>query len=239
MSKRLGIALVFVIGLAFVVFLYFRNGSSLKNILGDKRITEGVIEYEVSYPKFDPSNMLISGMPDKAYLRFKNNDMSNDMSGMMGLINISFISNHSNKSVIQALTLLNKKYVSDVNNGALEKMNGSYIESIQPGTHTKNIAGFKCKEAIVKLKAGQTIHIFYTKDIGIKDPNWSNPYHGIDGVLMDFQVEKYGIIMAIKAKTVRAEDINDSVFQVDTNDHKKIPLSELEKMLDELNPSSE
>src|ERR1051326_8642981 len=66
-------------------FLYFYKGGELfKKMLGGKDISEGVIEYDITYPKLDPNNMMVSGLPNKAYLRFKNNNMVNDMSGMMG-----------------------------------------------------------------------------------------------------------------------------------------------------------
>ena len=44
--------------------------------------------------------------------------------------------------------------------------------------------------------------------------------------------------MALKAKSVHAEKVDDAVFKIDTSEHKKIPFEELEKMLNELNPSS-
>ena len=190
MGKRLLISFLFLLVITGVLFFYFRSGSSLKNMLGGKNINEGVIEYEISYPKLDPKSMVIAGMPDKAYLRFKNNTISNDMSGMMGLISIAYISNPANKSVEQTLTLINKKYVSDISTNDLKKLNESYVESIEQGTQIKEIAGYKCKEAIVKLKDGETTHVYYTNDIDIENPNWSNPFSKIDGVLMDFQMER-------------------------------------------------
>lgn len=208
----------------------------LKN-LGGKKIAEGVIEYDITYPKLDPNNMMVSGLPNKAYLRFKNNNMVNDMSGMMGLISITYISKQSDKSVAQTLTLINKKYVSDIPADKVKSMNDEYIKSVDQGKHTQTIAGFKCKEAIATLKNGETIHAFYTNDIGISNPNWSNPYNKIDGVMMDFEMERYGLAMHLKAKQVLAQKIDDSAFSVSDGDYKKISFDELEKILVELNPS--
>jgi hypothetical protein len=104
---------------------------------------------------------------------------------------------------------------------------------------SKEIAGFKCKEAKVKLVGGEEVKVFYTNDIGINHPNWSNPYNKIDGVLMDFQMERYGIVMHLIAKSVLAQKVEDEAFQVpaDSTEYKKIIFSELEKILQELNPS--
>lgn len=237
MRKRLlFIFLILLVGTG--AFLYFyKDGELFRKILGGKNIREGVIEYDITYPKLDPNNMMVSGLPNKAYLRFKNNNTVNDMSGMMGLISITYIAELSNKSVAQTLTLINKKYVSDISSDEMQHLNDSYLNKIEPGKNIQNIAGFNCKEAIISLQNGETIHVYYTNDIGIMNPNWSNPYTKIDGVLMDFQMERYGIAMHLKAKQVLVQKIDDSAFQI-SDDHKKIPFSELEKILQELNPVS-
>ena len=159
------------------------------------------------------------------------------MSGMMGLISITYIAKQD-KSVAQTLTLINKKYVSDISADDLTHLNDSYLDKIVQGKNTQNIAGFNCKEAIVSLKNGETIHVYYTNDIGITDPNWSNPYSKIDGVLMEFEMERYGVAMHLKAMTVVAQKIEDNAFDVSESDYKKIPFNKLEKILQELNPVS-
>lgn len=206
-------------------------------VLGGKDISEGVIEYDITYPKFDPDNMMVSGLPNKAYLRFKNNNTVNDMSGMMGLICITYISNQTKKSVQQTLILISNKYVSDISADEMKKINEAYITNVEQGKNSQQIAGYKCDEAIVSLRNGETIHVYYTKDIAITNPNWTNPYNQLDGVLMDFQLERYGIVMHLRAKQVLAQKIDDSVFTI-PSDYKKISFAELEKILRELNPVS-
>jgi hypothetical protein len=231
----ISVILLFGIGL----FLYLYKYTSMFDKLGGKDITEGVIEYDITYPKLDPNSMMASGMPSKAYLRFKNNNTSNDMSGMMGLISITYISNTTKKTVEQRLTLINKKYASEINTDDLKKLNDSYVSAVEESKNEKQIAGYKCKEAVVKLNDGAQAKVYYTNDIGIENPNWSNPYSKIDGVLMDFQMERYGIVMHLKAKSVLAQKIDDATFSTpaDSTEYKITPFSELEKILQELNPS--
>ena len=223
--------------IAVIVFFFIKNGGDLSHMIG-KDISEGVIEYDITYPKINPNSMMLQGMPNKAYLRFKNNDMVNDMSGMMGLISIVYIAKQSPQSVMQTLTLINKKYASDISLEEMNKINGDYVTKIEKGKNTKEIAGYKCKEAIVTLYNGDQVNVFYTKDIAIKNPNWSNPYNQIEGVLMDFQMERYGLIMHLKAKQVTAQPIDDSAFTI-TDEYQKVSFAELDKMLMELNPSGD
>lgn len=237
-KKIIIISLVLVAGIG--VALYLLSGSAMFSLLGGKGISEGVIEYDISYPKLDPNSMMVSGMPNKAYLRFKNNNMSNDMSGMMGLISITYISNLKNQAVEQRLTLINNKYSSEISADDLKRLNDSYVSSVDDGGKDSTIAGYKCKEAIVKLLDGDTLKVYYTNEIDINNPNWSNPYGKIDGVLMDFQMERYGVAMHLRAKSVLAQKMDDEVFRLpaDTSEYKKIVFSELEKILQELNPGS-
>lgn len=238
MKRAVYILLILLIIIGSGTFFYFYKGGDLfHKIIRGKSIKEGVVEYDITYPKVDPNSMMVSGLPSKAFLRFKNDNMVNDMSGMMGLISITYISNQTTQKVAQTLTLINKKYVADISSEELKKMNDSFLTGIESGKTTKEIAGFKCKEAIVKLQSGDTLHVYYTTDIGIKHPNWSNPYSKIDGVLMDFQMERYGLAMRLRAKSVLEQKIEDNAFSI-PDDHKKVPFSELEKILQELNPAS-
>ncbi|TAL63360.1 MAG: hypothetical protein EPN85_00255 [Bacteroidetes bacterium] len=224
--------IIFIFALVLIgagIFFYlYRGGELFEKMLVWKNVTEGVIEYEVTYPKLDPNSMIAAALPDKAYMRFKNNNMITEMSAMM--FNISYISNQSNKSVAQTFTLFSKKNVSDISAADMKKLNGSYLSSIEEGTHTRQIAGFTCKEVIAKLQTGESIRVYYTNDIGINNPNWSNPYTKIDGVLMDFQLESYGLSMHLKAKTLLPQKIEDSAFDIPA-DQQKIPFAELEAML--------
>lgn len=206
---------------------------------GSSGLSEGIIEYEITYPKMDPNNMMVNGLPSRAYLRFKDNNMSNDMSGMMGLISITYISNAQNKGVEQRLTLFNNKYASTISPADLEKMNSSYVVSVEDGKKTAEIAKFKCKESIVKLANGEKISVYSTNDISIENPNWSNPYKQIDGVLMDFEMEKYGVVMHLKATSVLSQKVEDEAFTIpaDSSEYKIIDIHALEDIMRELNPA--
>ena len=240
MRKRLVLIFIILLVLGGAFFYLYKHGMLSSKMLGGKDISEGVIEYDITYPKLDPNSMMVSGMPNKAYLRFKDNNTSNDMSGMMGLISITYITNSKKKAVEQRLTLINKKYASTIPADDLKRLNDSYVSSVEEGSNVVQIAGYKCKEAVVKLTDGKETKVYYTNDIGIANPNWSNPYSKIDGVLMDFQMERYGVAMHLKAKSVLAQKIDDVTFQLpaDSVEYKKIVFSELEKILQDLNPAS-
>ena len=53
---------------------------------------------------------------------------------------------------------------------------------------------------------------------------------------MDFQMERYGVAMHLRAKSVLAQKVNDAVFTLpaDSTEYKMIPFPELEKILETL-----
>ncbi|MEO5642196.1 MAG: hypothetical protein ABIQ40_10870, partial [Bacteroidia bacterium] len=100
------------------------------------------------------------------------------------------------------------------------------------GIKTKDIAGYSCKNAILKFKDGSpSYEVWFTKDISIKDPNWANAYYKIDGVLMDYRLKKYGLELHFTATSVSEAKIDDSYFTIPA-DFEPVKNSELEKMFE-------
>lgn len=201
------------------------------------KVNEGTVEYDISYPALDPNSIVLAGMPNKAYYKFKNNNSITEMEGMMGLITITFVSDYKKKTITQKVNLVQKKYASVLDEKKIDEMNKSFtVKEMKLLSGTKEIAGKKCKKAEATLGNGEKIIVFYTNEISVKDPNWNNPYKEIDGVLMEFQIERYGIVMNLTAKTVTKEAVNDKEFLTSFDEYKKIPAEKLDNMLRELNP---
>lgn len=199
------------------------------------RTTEGVIEYEVTYPDIKEKNMMVAGLPDKATYKFKDNNSVIVLSGMMGLLQMCYIANGESKEIKQTLNLIDKKYVSTISQDQLNSINSEYVKSITEAEGTKEIIGYKCKKAKAVLTDGTEIEVYYTTDLGNDDINWGNPYRGLKGTLMEFQLKKYGITMRLSATKVVQEKVEDAVFTV-PSDFKKIHIKEQDKILEELNP---
>ena len=201
------------------------------------KVVEGRIEYDVTYPGLDPNNMMAAGLPDKATYKFQNLSTITEFSGMMGLIHISYISNGEKKTAKQTLNLIDKKYVSNLSLKQVNDVNKEFVKDIKLIDGNKEIAGYKCKKANVTLNDGTTIEAWYTTEIGMDSINWCNPYTIIKGVMMEFQMVKYGVTMKLVAKSVTKEAIADKDFEVPA-DFKVIDIGEQNKILEDLNPVS-
>src|ERR1035437_6465476 len=161
--------------------------------------------------------------PSKMTVKFKNNLSSAEMSAGMGLFSTSFIADPQKKSLIQLVKLLNKKFSMVLNETDLKKENELFNLEIIPSKETKMIAGYKCEKATVHYKTGNfpDFAIYYTRDLNIKNSNFANPFYMIDGVLMEYQMTKFGLEMKFTATCVKKDDIDDSVFQL-PSDYKQI-----------------
>ena len=75
--------------------------------------------------------------------------------------------------------------------------------------------------------------IFYTTELKIDNPNFATPFHMIDGVLMEYQMKKFGLEMKFTAKSVKKEDIEDSIFELPV-EYKAVSLEEMNTLFEQL-----
>lgn len=205
MKKRL-VGLI-AITYAFILFL----GGCRQ--LDEKYISEGSIEFDAEV--VDPNSFMASFAPKKMTVNFKNNKSCAEMSALMGVFTTSFISDPKTKTLTQLVQFGNKKFAHIKNGNDLNKDNELFNVEIIPTDSTKIIAGYKCKKAIVHYKGGDfpDYDIYYTQELNIEHPNFANLYHMVDGVLMDYQIKKFGLEMRFTAKSVKKDNIDDAIFE--------------------------
>ena len=99
----------------------------------------------------------------------------------------------------------------------------------------KNIAGYDCNHALAVFpNSVDTVEIYYTDQLDIKNPNSNNPYRNINGVLLQFSVKLAGINMMFKAKRVIGVEIDMKNFDIPTG-YKEVSKEEMEKIVNEYN----
>ncbi len=217
------------------IFFFLAVGAALlhgcKGGLFDHRISEGVIEYEVTYPNISPDDMLAGLMPTSMTMKFKNNQFNAELSAGMGMFRTNFISNSNDYFLINSVKLINKKYSTRLDMNAVNKLNEKYNKFfISKLDEKKEIAGYNCKKALVVFDdvANESFYVYYTDEINLRNPNWSNIFKEIDGVLLEYQMERYGILMKFTAKSVSNTKVDDSEFHL-SNDYENLTLNDLEK----------
>ena len=213
----------------FSLFLIGCGGKSTEK-------SEGIISYKVTYPKMDKSNFMFEFMPKKMELVFKNDKYITNLSAGMGLFKTSFLVDKDENEFSQLVKLVDKKYKLTLKDEKVEeslKQLPSF--TIENTDETKKILGYNCKKAIITINDGSNdaFTVFYTNQINIESPNWCNQFKEIDGVMLEYQYEKYDVCMRFSANEIKFKKIDDSEFEID---EKYIELSEadLDKEMQEI-----
>jgi GLPGLI family protein len=194
-----------------------------------KVVSEGIIEFEAS--AVDPNNPMADLAPNKMVVKFKDHKSVAEMSAGMGLLTMSFVSDYNNKTVTQLVKLLNKKYASIANADEIQKeIAGSKLKVLKTN-ETKLIAGYRCKKATISYEDNSQppFDVYYTDEIELEKPNWSNEYNEIDGVLMEYQLKRYNLELRFTARRVAKSTVEDSDFET-PGDYKVISQKELDDL---------
>ena len=198
-----------------------------------KSISEGVIEFEITYPETDAGDLMASLLPSEMTLKFKDNKTIGELSSM-GIFKTSLIAYPDSKKVAQLVKIMTKKYVLMLDSTEVKDLYSELPEmTIHFVDETKEIAGYKCKKAIITFKNNikDEFSVYYTNDIEIKNSNWYTPFYEIDGVLLEYQVRKYNIEMRLTATRVTNSTVDDSEFEIPP-DYNKITQEEMNQIFE-------
>lgn len=195
----------------------------------DKEVSEGYIEFEAA--AVDPNNPMADLAPSKMIVKFKDHKSVAEMSAGMGLLTISFVSDYNTKTFTQLVKLLNKKYASVANADEIQREISDSKIKIQKTNETKLIAGYRCKKAVISFEDNSQppFDVYYTDEIELEKPNWSNEFSEIDGVLMEYQLKRYNLELRFTAHKVVKSNIEDSDFET-PGDYKVISQKELDDL---------
>jgi hypothetical protein len=213
------------------LFLLLATACKPKN---EHFISEGEIEFDAI--AMDKDNPMASLAPDKMTIKFKDDKICFEMNAGMGLFTTSFISDPPKKSITQLVKFLNKKFMLTQTTEDVIKENQSCGIEVIPTKETKLIAGYLCKKVKIKPRnKNETEYaIYYTDELDVKKPNFINCYNMIDGVLMEYQMKKFGLEMKFTAQKVKSIEIDSKVFEIPP-DYKKISEKEMKAFFNDLN----
>jgi hypothetical protein len=217
-----------IIALFFLVFI--SSGFGFRSFSDTDKLKEGFIEFDCTPVDTTLRNSIT--IPDKMVMKFKNNYSSTEEEAGLGLAKMKFIADPVKKEFLTAIFFFEKKK-SILDTAGIRQTN-YYLPDydVEYGNKTKEISGYECRNAILKFKNGDpSYEVWFTKEIGIENPNWANAYYKIDGVLLDYRLKKFGLDLHFSATTVSSAKIDDSYFTVPT-EYETITNAELEKMFD-------
>jgi len=194
--------------------------------------SEGFIEYEISYVDFDKQSNSVSLMPQTMVMYFKDHLMVSKIESIFSFFTFSQLYQLEKGETTLLLKIMDKKFkFSSVNPQEILQFSDFKQMKIDRQGLTKQIAGFKCKKALAyPTKGAPPIEVYYTDEIKIEEPNKSNPYREIGGMLMQFEIKMNNIHMRLKASKVRFGKVAEKEFSVPA-EFKAVSVDEMKKQL--------
>ena len=206
--------------------------------------SEGVIEYEVSYPYMESGGLMAAAMPNKMVMKFKENRYTSNLEAGWGWVKIGFIADNQQRKLQNILKVASEKLAVNLDETETRQLIQDFPEmTIIKTGGIDTIAGYPCKEAIAIYNEASLpdITLYYTDAIDLVDPNWCNQFHEIDGVLLAYEVERYNMRMRFRAVSVEATSVDETEFSI-PEDYKLVDSETMEQKLYEtlgqFNPSS-
>ncbi|MCX6282860.1 MAG: hypothetical protein NTW31_01275, partial [Bacteroidetes bacterium] len=193
---------------------------------------EGVISYSISFPNSTLPADQLAMFPKESIVSVKGNNSRNESTSAMG--NMIEITNYDKKFTVTLLDMMGKKLAIKKTLEEITNDLGKQPKpSIQVTSETRDIAGYKCKKAIITLeKDGKksSFDVWYTSELGGKESNFGNPlYQDIDGMLMEFSFQERTLTMKYSVAKVEKKALSDSIFEIPA-DFKLTTQEELKSM---------
>jgi len=221
--------------LAFGALLGLLSNSCSSDLLNQK-VTEGVIEYALSFPEYDPNGLMANMLPDKTTLAFTNGRQVAELSAGMGVFKTSMVADNEHKQLDYHLSVMSKKMVANLHPRDLHLFNADCEPlTILYTDQLDTLAGYPCKKAIA-MYAGidqPEIELWYTDGIEVPDANWFGPYSEIPGVLLRYELVQYGMRMRLDATAVRPGPVDLTKFAA-RQDYQNVAPEVLHKELEEV-----
>lgn len=222
-----------IFNLLAIIFIATTLG--LTSCSGDEEITQGEIEFDIIYPYYQGSGLMASMLPEKMTMVFKDGVYKTEVA-KGSIFKTTFIIDCNKKTVTNLFQFGTRKYYAVMNEKAVKKMLGKEpIPQYLDSNDGDSLAGFLCKKTVAYYEELEQpdVAIYSTNDIKISNSNWWTPFHEIEGVLLEYEVERFNFRMRFSATNVTQREVEDSEFDIPSN-YKKVSIEKIEKELKEV-----
>lgn len=202
---------------------------------GKGKIESGEIEYEITYPYNNVSNLMQMMLPKKMTVVFKGSKMiATIKKGKMFTTQI--VSDENAKSLEMRLD-----FGSDVLKTFLTPEDVKDLIASQPHYTFSDVAsgdslvGCSTKNYIVDCKS-DTLDPFesvFTTDFTTQNAAWFTSYSEIPGMPLNYLIDRYGVIMQVNAVSFTPREVKDKEFEP-TEDYEEVPYKKYDKKVQDL-----
>lgn len=202
-----------------VMILIITACSQISNNVFDAKPSEGVIKYKISFPEVSDESITATLLPDQMTYAFTPTSFASNFETAGGVFRNKIVANRDTRTVDHQLKVFRKKIQTKMAETDVMQMLAEYPKAAVINTNqTDTIAGYFCKKALIVFEDMdmREIEVYYTTQIEMDSPNWCTQYHEIDGVLMAYEIEEFGIRMRLEAEEVKTPLQDTELLQAET-----------------------
>jgi hypothetical protein len=211
-----------------------QEGTKEKNPDKADEVVSGMIQYDIEYPVLfgnEDDNLIRMFLPKKMEFTYKEDLFKTEIKNGK-IFGTSFIGNSSNEEMMAGTNFFDaKNNCNFTKDDKVEYMNSQPDYNIELTDKTKTILGFESKHALaINKNTSDTIDLYYSNEFEIKSPNWFTAFYEIDGVLLEYEIERYGLKMRFTASKIEELD-STAKFNYPT-DFKELTFKEYDEKIE-------
>lgn len=197
------------------------------------QITEGHVTYKIDISTENPDMEMVVGMMQGSTLDiyFKEKMTRAEMK-MGSMMNMTTISDEKSGEILMLMSgMIGKKAISTTSKeleGDVAKEKPKY--DVELVDETKEIAGYKCKKAILTDEEGNETVFWYTEEIEASKKGQSYLNENVPGYPMQYQINNGGLVMDMTVTNIAKELSKSDLKLFDM----KIPEGYAEMTMEEL-----
>lgn len=217
--------------LLFSILLFSLVLSSCKQ----EKIKQGEIAYDITYPYTDLNGIMDVMLPKKMTVIFKGDHMIASIEKPK-IFRTDIISNGVKKELKMRLDFGSENIQANLAPKDIELLqNNQPNYSVGNAIKTDTIAGLEATFYSVESD-NENIGQFdcaFSNNLSVTNTEWFTSYNGSKGIPLIYVIERYGIIMHLRATKFSSREIQDSEFTVKKT-FKDVPYPRYENKVNEL-----
>lgn len=179
-----------------------------------RKEVEGTIVYVIDYPNNKDNFFLYSILPKEMEVHFQDGKVQSVIK-KANLVNELLVD--CNKKKFSAYFSYGEDaFDVTLNDTDVKQMIGDQKRYTVKLTSEKDtMAGFNVKKAVATAvdDPSDKITLWYTDEISVENSNWYNPFSEVDGFLLAYAIDRFGIRMEFKAKAFREGPVSRDHFR--------------------------
>lgn len=190
---------------------------------------EGTVKFDLSYEDLPAEMAAMEAMlPDEMVTIIKGEKSRLEQSMGMGMSSVT-ITDMKKGSGVLLMDMMGKKIAMEMTKEELEKMDKKKASQKKPEFKyvdgSKEIAGYKCKKAIVSVEGAGEMELYYTEDL---PAGASKQYEGLKGFPLEYTIAQGPMKIKVTANSVKEEKVNAKLFEIPEG-YDKMTFEEFQK----------